>query len=437
MAIVKSLSIDGLWGDADKKVHFDFHKDVNFIIGVNGSGKTTVINMLAAALLGDWRALSNLAFKVITIKLDAASDGFLPTITLKKIQSEESPELDGVEYSIRLHSKDKLKKYTLHRYSEEIRYRTYITHMGRRGIQRSMRLDADRSAENITDVLERLVSTSWLSVHRSTVYEQKEGHKKSPVDIKLGDIIELLGKYFTTLDKRSMEEQNSFQEKVFLASLYEGGAKDKKSIFEPVGAEELREEQDHLEEIFTQFEIFSKGTQKKVANHIKHVAAAMDKVRENPTKLGWEIIMPLVLNSRIDSIIDEWQKFNSVRAEIYQPKEKFLQVINGLFQRKEVFLAKDNEIKVKTQSEKELPASMLSSGEKQLLIVLGQALLQSNNKWVYIADEPELSLHVKWQDELVNNIRILNPQAQIIFATHSPDIVGEYGKQVFDMESLL
>ncbi|MNQ81639.1 hypothetical protein D3C85_966700 [compost metagenome] len=79
----------------------------------------------------------------------------------------------------------------------------------------------------------------------------------------------------------------------------------------------------------------------------------------------------------------------------------------------------------------------LSSGEKQLLIILGEALLQQSEACVYIADEPELSLHVYWQEELTKAISQLNRNAQIIFATHSPDIVGGHADKIIDMENLL
>ncbi|GAB02145.1 hypothetical protein ACT4_025_01070 [Acinetobacter sp. NBRC 100985] len=79
----------------------------------------------------------------------------------------------------------------------------------------------------------------------------------------------------------------------------------------------------------------------------------------------------------------------------------------------------------------------LSSGEKQLLIILGQALLQEQKQTIYIADEPELSLHLKWQTSLTNAITTLNPKAQIIFATHSPDIVAAQQNKVIRMENIL
>lgn len=62
-----------------------------------------------------------------------------------------------------------------------------------------------------------------------------------------------------------------------------------------------------------------------------------------------------------------------------------------------------------------------------------EALLQRGAPIVYLADEPELSLHIGWQEKLVSSVAKLNPRAQLIFATHSPDIVGRYQDKIIDM----
>ncbi|MNJ81122.1 hypothetical protein D3C77_797770 [compost metagenome] len=68
---------------------------------------------------------------------------------------------------------------------------------------------------------------------------------------------------------------------------------------------------------------------------------------------------------------------------------------------------------------------------------MGEAVLQNSEPCIYIADEPELSLHILWQEQLTKAISDLNVNAQIIFATHSPDVVGTHGDKVIDMESVL
>jgi ABC-type cobalamin/Fe3+-siderophores transport system ATPase subunit len=52
-------------------------------------------------------------------------------------------------------------------------------------------------------------------------------------------------------------------------------------------------------------------------------------------------------------------------------------------------------------------------------------------------DEPELSLHIEWQREIIPAIMKLNPNAQIIAATHSPEVASKYSDAIFDMEDLV
>ena len=100
-------------------------------------------------------------------------------------------------------------------------------------------------------------------------------------------------------------------------------------------------------------------------------------------------------------------------------------------------LSERNELSFETRNKKQIPIEELSSGEKQLLIILGEALLQQEKAVVYIADEPELSLHVSWQETLTDSISKLNPNAQIIFATHSPDIVSSHSDKIINMENVI
>lgn len=64
----------------------------------------------------------------------------------------------------------------------------------------------------------------------------------------------------------------------------------------------------------------------------------------------------------------------------------------------------------------------LSSGEKQLLLILTSVFLQEERPSVLLMDEPEISLHISWQDKLIRSIRTLNPNCQMILTTHSPNI---------------
>ena len=65
----------------------------------------------------------------------------------------------------------------------------------------------------------------------------------------------------------------------------------------------------------------------------------------------------------------------------------------------------------------------LSSGEKQMLIILLTALTQDRQPYVLFMDEPEASLHFEWQKRLIDMVLQLNPHVQIVLTTHSPAVV--------------
>jgi wyosine [tRNA(Phe)-imidazoG37] synthetase (radical SAM superfamily) len=64
----------------------------------------------------------------------------------------------------------------------------------------------------------------------------------------------------------------------------------------------------------------------------------------------------------------------------------------------------------------------LSSGEKQVFLILLTVLLQDGKPYILLLDEPEISLHIEWQRVLIKMIRDLNENCQIIIVTHSPSI---------------
>ena len=58
-----------------------------------------------------------------------------------------------------------------------------------------------------------------------------------------------------------------------------------------------------------------------------------------------------------------------------------------------------------------------------MLIILLTVLVEDQQNYVLFMDEPEISLHVEWQNQLIDLITELNPNVQIILATHSPALI--------------
>lgn len=121
--------------------------------------------------------------------------------------------------------------------------------------------------------------------------------------------------------------------------------------------------------------------------------------------------------------------------------EILFEVVNDFFKRtnKKILFDYTFDLKFQIHEEHELlPLNKLSSGEKQLLILLFTVFLHEGKPLVLLLDEPEISLHATWQRRLIASIRNLNPKCQLFITTHSGSIVAEgWGSKVWRMENLL
>ena len=106
-----------------------------------------------------------------------------------------------------------------------------------------------------------------------------------------------------------------------------------------------------------------------------------------------------------------------------EPKRLFQDIVDRLFKDTgKTIIRTENEIRFSQIGETLVPYQ-LSSGEKQMLAILLTVLVEDNQNYVLFMDEPEVSLHVEWQQQLIDLILQLNPNVQIILTTHSPAVI--------------
>lgn len=146
------------------------------------------------------------------------------------------------------------------------------------------------------------------------------------------------------------------------------------------------------------------------------------------------------LHSKIQSKTIELYKTNK-RQEAEQEERRlqdFFDIINSFFQKtnKRIQFTEDKNI-IFQNGVSQIKTKQLSAGEKQLLIILFQVFLQEEKPSVLLLDEPEISMHLNWQFKLIETLRTINPNCQLIVATHSPSIFGEgWGDKVVDIDQL-
>ena len=109
--------------------------------------------------------------------------------------------------------------------------------------------------------------------------------------------------------------------------------------------------------------------------------------------------------------------------ELSQRKTRFQDIVDDLFSSTgKTIIRTENEIRFSQIGETLVPYQ-LSTGEKQMLAILLTVLVEDNENYVLFLDEPEVSLHIDWQQRLIDLIVELNPNVQVILTTHSPALI--------------
>lgn len=419
MARLSSVVIQGFWGA--HRVEFSVFPDVTFLIGVNGSGKSTVLNLVGAALSLDGDTLADAPFSEIELTFQDASSRRKPRLLVTKAKADSWPGA-AIEFELRMNSS-----------SDPIRYHQMVRR------NRFRRITTPGNEEEISERLQSLCKTTWLTVHRSRPYATPPGPDRpvaSMMDAKLDEVSDRLVRYFSLLSGRADEYTESFQREVFLLLLQSESPDTLVQSFlrgvETVDEPALRSD---VEAILDEFKVAKRKYAMPLGKMFTDYHAAAKDIPSGTINV--EGFVAMFQMSRLQGLVKEWKVAEENRQQILEGRDAFLRLLNGMLQRKTIHLTQTNELEVETKSGRRLSPTGLSSGEKQLLIFFGEALLQDREEWLYVVDEPEISLHVEWQAQIVGAVRELNPNAQLFFATHSPDVVADYSERIVDMEQIV
>lgn len=131
------------------------------------------------------------------------------------------------------------------------------------------------------------------------------------------------------------------------------------------------------------------------------------------------------IGNRMIELLSGDERQRAQAADLSTPKRKFQDMMDQLFgYTRKTIDRRSNEIIFLQDGDRLLPYK-LSSGEKQMLIILLTVLVRDGVHCVLFMDEPEASLHIEWQQKLIGMIRELNPNVQLILTTHSPAVIME------------
>jgi predicted ATP-dependent endonuclease of OLD family len=253
---ISEVNIEGFWHRIDAGCRFN--DDVNIIVGRNGSGKTTFMNILHAVLAVDMDGLSSNGFDAVAITL---SDGDKTrTIRAKKVD-DERVAFAIVEYQI------SQKKYQIR----------VVTSDDRRMAMHYRRRALEESAE-VREELNKLISLSSLSVYRLRSGDEYEVHDRhgtrimSTVDLRLTELLQGLTHYQLELSQEAREIASTLQKDVLASILY--GEDDAKEPAYALDFDKV-EEMNRLTAAYTQLNAIDSGIRKKIEFHVTSIDSAI------------------------------------------------------------------------------------------------------------------------------------------------------------------
>lgn len=118
--------------------------------------------------------------------------------------------------------------------------------------------------------------------------------------------------------------------------------------------------------------------------------------------------------------------------------ENFCELIDDIFSSrgKTIVRGEEGVVRFRMPNGFILNLDQMSAGEQELVNLYGRAVGMCEAD-VYILDEPETSLHIDWQEDLLENLYELGGGMQMIVSTHSPSIVlNGWVSNVIQIESL-
>ena len=425
-------------------VDIEFRDSVTFLIGINGSGKTTVLKLLSALLEPSYRTLCSIDFLELSL-LCEIDDKKTILIYCEKDKSQMLLRYEELSSNIQEEGTFNVSDMS-HTYEE----------LGELAREELIRNRSIFESSNVVSKIKSIQTPLFLGINRRVIEMNlgEEMVRNSPtvrdmqlrrrrrmiddaVDKALYDIQIMVFDNVRHNARRQAAYADNFRKKVLhdsfkfydnfttlLSNDYEKQLtvleKKHESIklaIRELGLDELTTEVDNL---FNQLEMLIKDLSEQSPQKNQNL--------EYYNTLGKWIVNSTQLE-KIDAITQYGNEYLDNLNKLREPINRLQDGVNVFFKEggKELIVDGQGEIKVKIAPKKINSIYELSSGEKQLVIMLAHLALNRGSRQhsIFFIDEPELSLHITWQELFVDALLSASPQTQFIIATHAPAILGK------------
>ena len=446
--IIKRASFKNLHGHIDRDLVFE--RDVNVLIGGNGSGKTTILNAMAwtlspESIQGGVQAaflLSNLEFNEISIAFTLPGTRKYQRVTALNTGDAIRISARDVEGELRIpiiHDDDP-PRLIHHRGGEEA------------GELIASALNEQR-ASPVLRYLSRLPGPLYLPLDRRWP-ETEESRYQRPRNRRIISVGHLpINDVLVYADRAHRREQiatdrlNYELRNRLLASLFE--EPDMSPLHRNLRVLPVQEIENQRQRIVSTLDRLGlPDAEKETEGFFNTLEETVRELEghdldsigpEDPLYMTWVnwVIHGSPLAARVERLVPLIEEYEKKSLFATKSSRSFLESLNGFLHDsgKKLIFSEPDILTVELPNGRNTGAANLSSGELQLLTLFTFLYFRfgQEEEFTIIIDEPELSLHLLWQSRYLEAITDANPRAQFIVATHSPEIAAPFEERIIDI----
>jgi len=434
---ITRIKVKNLFGIFNHDILMRMNERITIVHGPNGFGKTVILKMLNSLFNEKYQDFYSIPFSELSIAFDDDSTlvikknegktGELPelTITLSppsgnkktlKLQplsrgdlgfplgiiEHEIPELERIGQSMWLHTRTRE-----HLGLNDVIYR-YADHLpipdNKRNINRKLLRELRKSVHI------RLIETQRLLTFVSARHPRDYEEKSSMIPSVMRYSEELTQAIQSKLAEYATLSQSL--DRTFPTRLVKGGGKHDLTLIN------LRARLSELEE--KRSRLMAAGLLDKEGEIDFKDLQRIDEKNRN------------VLSVYVDDVQNKLSVFDELTNKI----DLLVKIINNRFLYKQISISKKDGFIFTTFDNKILPPSSLSSGEQHELVLLYDLLFKVQPNSLILIDEPELSLHVAWQQQFIKDLQEITSLGgfDVLIATHSPQIIHDRWDLTVELE---
>lgn len=413
--MLQSLKVTGLFG----RFNYDlsFKEDIMIITGPNGYGKSTILRIINDLCNDSFEKVISYSFKTLTIVCDN-NDTF-------KITKNKN-EFKINEYAFPYPEYNQRRDF----FSIVIRHE--------RAVEELLKQWSDNEQKFVLSIV-------FASGYQFSKKESSEIiNKLSKANESIKNIQKSIGRVYYIQEQRLIEtktipenERRDRQSEVkYVSVINENSEKLKKELAEIMKKHSQLSSNLDSTYIKRLFETDTEQASADLSDKLKELQKKQKKLQQyglaeiqNASYLNSQLTetklkkFGIELSIYLEDANAKYQVFESIINKL----DLYKRIVNEKLTFKEMHLSSADGIVVKTTEGETLSLNDLSSGEKEIIVLFYKLIFESDVDLLLI-DEPEISLHIVWQNELMENLKSvveLKKNIRVIIATHSPEIISD------------